>query len=81
MNISLQLKHHQLAVDLERQQARIALESGEEIEQRPGMVLPGDAAKLRGIPVCGVKGGFGGAVIGSRPDQWLPEQERRRAVR
>lgn len=68
VNISLQMKHRQQEIDSERAQARIALEVGEPIEQRPGMVLPGDPGLLRGIPIVGVHGGFGGAIAGSRPD-------------
>lgn len=68
MNISLQMKHHQQAVDLERQQARIALEVGDDIEPRVGTVLPGDPFLLRGIPLVGVHGGLGGAIAGTRPD-------------
>lgn len=31
----------------------------------------GDEAKLRGIPAVGVRGGFGGALKGSRPGDGL----------
>jgi hypothetical protein len=68
VNISLQMKHRELEANLERQQARIAIETGGEIEPRLGTVLPGDPALLRGIPVVGVAGGFGGAIPGTRPD-------------
>jgi hypothetical protein len=68
VNISLQLKHHQTDVEFERQQARIALEVGDDITPRVGTVLPGDPALLRGIPMVGVAGGFGGAIVGTRPD-------------
>lgn len=33
--------------------------------------LSGDPAKLRGIPVVGVPGGFGGAIRGTRPTDSL----------
>ncbi len=31
--------------------------------------LPGDRAKLRGIPITGVHGGLGGTILGTNPEQ------------
>lgn len=55
---------------MERLKARILLEVGADLpaEARPGSA-PGDARQLRGIPVVGVRGGMGGAIAGTRPDQ------------
>lgn len=36
-----------------------------------GRHTPGDAARLRGIPVVGVDGGYGGAIKGTRPGTGL----------
>jgi hypothetical protein len=34
-----------------------------------GRVTPGDAARLRGIPVVGVPGGYGGHIRGTNPNR------------
>lgn len=41
------------------------------------MTPAGDARKLRGIPAVGVKGGVGGAIRSTKPEQELLRRERR----
>lgn len=58
--------------ELDQQQAktmaRIALETGATVTiHTRSSHVPGDPALLRGIPVVGVPGGFGGAIPGTRP--------------
>lgn len=48
---------------------RIKAEADAQPEQLATMRLPGDAFKLRGIPVVGVYGGVGGHIPGTRPDR------------
>jgi hypothetical protein len=67
VNISLVLKQHQVRVDLERQVHRIAIETSTDVPAHPKAQLPGDPWRLRGIPVVGVHGGIGGAMLGTRP--------------
>jgi len=62
---------------IERKLASILSEVGANLPAAPTRTrAPGDPHKLRGIPVVGVRGGFGGDVAGSRPgrsrelDQW-----------
>jgi hypothetical protein len=67
---SLAARHHQERVTAARVQARIAHEVGDDVDPHPNarMKLPGDPAALRGLPAVGVRGGYGGAMKGTRPD-------------
>jgi hypothetical protein len=68
---SLSLRHHEENVKNAQLLAKLALEAGEGVPMHrndPRGSLPGDPAALRGLPCIGVRGGFGGAIRGSRPD-------------
>lgn len=60
--------------------ARIMIETGEPlpIPDSSQAFIPGDPEALRGLPAVGVRGGFGGAIAGTRPgvsselDAWSP---------
>lgn len=67
MNITLAQKHYEQARAFEQQQAKIALEVGDDVTPITAAHLPGDPRQLRGIPVVGVHGGLGGAIAGTRP--------------
>lgn len=62
----LRSRHRREAEHAAKVQRRITREVGNDIPVRAGSVA-GDPAALRGIPVCGVRGGFGGAIAGTRP--------------
>ena len=54
----------------QREQLRRALEDQDiDPEEIEGCRAQGDPSTLRGIPVVGVRGGFGGAVKGTRPGE------------
>jgi hypothetical protein len=66
---SLALRHHEENVRNAKLLARLALETGS-VPMHPNDprgALPGDPAALRGLPVVGVRGGYGGAIRGTRP--------------
>lgn len=66
MNISLALKHRQLAQHQAEQLARIAQETQDEIFTRPSFATAGgDERKLRGIPAIGR--GVPGCIPGTSP--------------
>jgi hypothetical protein len=88
MNVLLVVQQHALKVDLERQQAEIALATNT-VDADP-RARAGERQALRGIPCSG----FGGATAESRPEQiaenggldrgrWQPPTipQRRRRVR
>jgi len=75
---SLARRHAQEAQRVARARAKIALEVGT-VDAHPNEArskFPGDPAALRGLPVVGVRGGFGGAIRGSRPGDSLPVSSR-----
>lgn len=45
---------------------------------RSALTKPGDPAQLRGIPVVGGRGSFGGAISGTQPEAELLRRERAR---
>lgn len=56
-------------IRLSRKLARIMLETGASLPVRAnGKRAAGDPAALRGLPAVGVRGGYGGAIAGTRPD-------------
>lgn len=62
------------AVIQDRRIAAIALEVGADLPEAPAAptaTIPGDGYRLRGIPVVGVHGGIGGAIVGTRPGSGL----------
>lgn len=64
-------RYRQLEVraEINRHVARTVLsDPSQDHPLRPG-AIPGDARALRGIPAVGVKGGLGGAILGTRPDR------------
>lgn len=61
------LRRRQLDTLAEQAIARAVRDAGAEAPPHPNRHLPGDAAKLRGIPVVGVRGGLGGHIRGTRP--------------
>jgi hypothetical protein len=66
---TLLLRHHQERVHAAQVMAKIALEVGG-VERHPNDergALPGDPARLRGLPMIGVRGGYPGAIRGTRP--------------
>ncbi len=70
-----------------RQVAAQIIETGEAIPARkPKQRDPGDAFKLRGIPVVGVPGGLGGAIAHTSPgrskelDEWTGRSRSRDQV-
>ncbi len=62
-----QLEAEHLRQQHAKQLGRLSLETGNSLPTTiaPGS-LPGDPLLLRGIPVVGVPGGYGGAIRGSR---------------
>lgn len=46
------------------------------VRRKSAMTKPGDPRQLRGIPVVGVEGGMGGAMIGSRPTDAIRNVDR-----
>jgi hypothetical protein len=69
MNIALWVKHHETRRNLEQQQARIILETGEDEPATNKATAAGDSRKLRGIPAIGY--GVTGAIPGTRPGDRL----------
>lgn len=72
-------RFRQMRIDIRvaRDVAAEMIETGEPIPKRaPKQRDPGDAHKLRGIPVVGVPGGLGGAIRDTSPgrskelDEW-----------
>lgn len=65
------------AIEADREMIRIAKDTGADLPPAPRdptvrpVTLIGDEGQLRGIPVVGVKGGYGGAIRGSRPGDGL----------
>lgn len=63
-------RRHEEARIMDAQIVEIALEVGAALPpapSAPSATIPGDAWRLRGIPVVGVKGGVGGAIPGTKP--------------
>lgn len=74
MNVTLQQKHHDLAVTQAKQLAQILREVNIHVvavATTTTIASPaGDEQKLRGIPVVGARG-VGGAITGTRPGDRL----------
>lgn len=67
------IRRHREHIELDRQLARIAIETNTDLPTPPSVTratLPGDKRRLRGIPVVGARG-VGGAIPGSRPGDGL----------
>lgn len=60
-------RRQQLNAQAEQAISRAIREAGADTPPHPNAHQPGDAAKLRGIPVVGVQGGYGGHIPGTRP--------------
>jgi hypothetical protein len=70
---SLAAKHAELDQRLAAQMAQIARETETDISMRASQQLSqlGDPAAARGVPIVGGRGGFGGAIRGTRPGDRL----------
>ncbi len=71
---ALRSKHD--AIQADRKMIAIAKETGTNLPPAPrapaqSTTLIGDEGQLRGIPVVGVRGGYGGAIRGSKPGHGL----------
>lgn len=62
-------RRHREAVYIDKVLAKISRETGQALPAPPktSRRKPGDPRTLRGIPVVGVPGGFGGAIKDTRP--------------
>lgn len=71
--VNRELRHRQELARIERRTEQIAGDSGADMPaqatvRREGRTAGDEAQLLRGIPVVGVRGGLGGAILGTRPD-------------
>jgi hypothetical protein len=62
-----------VGADLVRQVDKITRDFGQQAETIANATLPGDARRLRGIPVVGE--GVSGAMFGTRPDREIEKRD------
>lgn len=60
-------RRRELDAQAEQAVAKAVREANADAPPHPNRALPGDPWRLRGIPVVGVRGGLGGAIMGTRP--------------